>query len=113
MVRHTTLLERRIVNGICTNAARLRWQYEVAQVEEVGIAVSQIFFITITMLIVPLFFTTLNICHNVKCVHHCDQIPFFGRSYGNFLLMKNPMLKAQAFAVPPWCKRKTLLSAAH
>jgi hypothetical protein len=59
------------------------------------------------------FFTSLDVCHDITCIHHCDLIPFFGWSYGTFPLTENPMLKAQAFAVPPWCKRKTILSAAH
>jgi hypothetical protein len=50
----------------------------------------------------------------------------FGRSFGTFLLMKNPnaqgygtfllmkipKFKAQAFAVP-WCKRKTIMSGRY
>ncbi len=38
---------------------------------------------------------------------------FFGGSYGTFWLTENPMLKAQVFTVPPWCKQKTILSVAH
>jgi hypothetical protein len=28
--------------------------------------------------------------YDVICVHHRYQIPIFGRSFGTFLLMKNP-----------------------
>jgi hypothetical protein len=34
------------------------------------------------------------------------------QGYGTFLLMKNPKLKARAFAVP-WCKRKTIMSGGY
>jgi hypothetical protein len=34
------------------------------------------------------------------------------QGYGTFSLMKNPKLKAQAFAVP-WCKRKMIMSGGY
>ncbi len=51
--------------------------------------------------------------HVNSCVHHCDKIHILGRSYGTVSLMKNATLKAYAFAVPPQCKRKMILSGAH
>ena len=56
---------------------------------------------------------------NIKCFFTISfvsttatKFPFL-RSCGNFLLMKNPKLKAQAFAVFQFqCKRKTIMSGA-
>jgi hypothetical protein len=35
------------------------------------------------------------------------------QGYGTFLIMENPMLGSPALAVPPQCKGKMILSAAH
>ena len=73
------------------------------------------------MLFVLIFFRHQMFLYNVNCVHHLDQIsivegvldPFclwktqMLKSYETFLLIKNPKLKAQAFAVPQ-SKRKTI-----
>jgi hypothetical protein len=66
------------------------------------------------MLFVLLFFKTLNVCHNVIfCVHHCDRIPISGRSYGIFLFMKSPMLKAWTFALLGWIRETMIMSGRY
>ncbi len=43
-------------------------------------------------------------CHNG--IHHSDQFPSYGWSYGSFLLMENPMPRAPALALPSPVQKK-------
>ena len=66
------------------------------------------------MMFVLLFFKTSNVCHNVIfCVHHCDQILISGRSYGIFLFMKSPTLKAWTFALLRWIRETMIMSGRY